>query len=105
MNNGGIWLLKCICDDTRFEILELLQESHELCVGDFVDLMEKDQPLISHHLKKLKECGIVTSRRHGKQIMYKITSPDLAELISGIANTGKNILPAMCGNTDDNSTC
>ena len=33
---NGISLLKCICDETRFEILELLQKNQELCVNDFV---------------------------------------------------------------------
>ena len=102
MNNDGIWLLKCICDYTRFEILGLLQEHQEMRVGDFVRLMKKDQPLVSHHLKTLKKCGIVTSRRQGKNIMYQISNPDLAKLISDLANTEKNIL-SMC-NIDKNST-
>ena len=55
---NGISLLKCICDETRFEILELLQKNHELCVNDFVNELKKDQPLVSHHLKILKKCGI-----------------------------------------------
>ena len=51
---NGPALLKCICDETRFEILELLQKDNELCVNDFVEKLKKDQPLISHHLKTLK---------------------------------------------------
>ena len=47
--------LKCICDETRFEILDLLQKNNELCVNDFVDKLKKDQPLVSHHLKTLKK--------------------------------------------------
>ena len=51
---NGVSLLKCICDETRFEILELLQKNKELCVNDFVEKLKKDQPLVSHHLKTLK---------------------------------------------------
>ena len=41
---NGISLLKCICDETRFEILELLQKNNELCVNDFVNELKKDIP-------------------------------------------------------------
>ena len=39
---NGVSLLKCICDETRFEILELLQKNKELCVNDFVERLKKD---------------------------------------------------------------
>jgi predicted transcriptional regulator len=42
---NGLSLLKCICDETRFEILESLQKDKELCVNDFVKKLNKDQPL------------------------------------------------------------
>ena len=38
---NGISLLKCICDETRFEILELLQKNNELCVNDFVNELKR----------------------------------------------------------------
>ena len=38
---NGPSLLKCICDETRFEILELLQKDNELCVNDFVEKLKK----------------------------------------------------------------
>ena len=88
---NGVNLLKCISDDTRFEILELLQKNKELCVNDFVDNLKKDQPLISHHLKTLKNCGIVKSRDEGKKSMYSITSHQLSELISNITKASKKI--------------
>lgn len=39
---NGPALLKCICDETRFEILELLQKDDELCVNDFVEELKKE---------------------------------------------------------------
>lgn len=96
---NGISLLKCICDETRYGILELLQENKELCVNDFVEKLEKGQPLISHHLKTLKKCGIVKSREEGKKAMYMISNNQLSELISSITKTSKKI-PVLC--TDDN---
>ena len=92
---NGVGLLKCICDETRFEILERLQEKKELCVSDFVEVMKKDQPLISHHLKTLKKCGIVKSREEGKKAMYSISNHQLFVLISNITNASKKI-PVLC---------
>lgn len=98
---NGVSLLKCICDDTRFEILEMLQKDNELCVSDFVEKMKKDQPLISHHLKTLKKCGIVKSRDEGKKAIYSITSNQLSKLIFDITNASKKI-PILC---NDKSCC
>jgi DNA-binding transcriptional ArsR family regulator len=95
---NGLSLLKCICNETRFEILELLQKDKELCVNDFVMRLKKDQPLVSHHLKTLKKCGIVKSRDEGKKAMYTITNNQLSELISNVTKTSKKI-PILC--TDD----
>jgi DNA-binding transcriptional ArsR family regulator len=98
---NGVSLLKCICDDTRFEILEMLQKNKELCVSDFVDTIKKDQPLISHHLKTLRTCGIVKSRNEGKKAMYSISNNQLSELISNITKASKKI-PVLC---TDNNCC
>jgi DNA-binding transcriptional ArsR family regulator len=92
---NGISLLKCICDETRFEILELLQKNKELCVNDLVKKLEKDQPLVSHHLKTLRKCGIVKSRDQGKKSMYAISNNQLSELISNVTKTSKKI-PILC---------
>ena len=96
---NGVSLLKCICDDTRFEILELLHKNKELCVNDFVEKLEKDQPLVSHHLKTLKKCGIVKSRDEGKKAMYTISNNQLSELIANVVKTSKKI-SVLC--SDDN---
>ena len=97
----GVNLLKCICDETRFDILALLQKNNELCVTDFVEELKKDQPLISHHLKTLKQCGIVKSREDGKKMMYRISNDQLSELITNITTASKKI-PVLC---DDKSCC
>ncbi|MDX1441918.1 MAG: metalloregulator ArsR/SmtB family transcription factor [Nitrosopumilaceae archaeon] len=96
---NGVNLLKCICDETRFEILEMLQKNKELCVNDFVEKLNKDQPLVSHHLKTLKSCGIVKSRDQGKKAMYSISSEQLSDLISSINKASKKI-PVLCSDTN-----
>ena len=97
----SLTLLKCICDETRFNILELLQKNKELCVNDFVSNLKKDQPLISYHLKALKQCGIIHSRENGKMTMYSIANMEISKLISDITKASKKIVticadPACC---------
>jgi len=98
---NGLTLLKCICDETRFKILELLQKNGEMSVNEVVSELKRDQPLVSHHLKALKQCGIVHSRENGKMAMYGIANKEISRLINDIANAGKKIAkmcedPACC---------
>ncbi len=72
--------LRCIGEPTRLQILKLLAES-ERCVGVLTRLLNKEQSLISHHLRALKECNIVTERQEGQKVYYKLTDARLAGLI------------------------
>ena len=60
---------KALGDDTRQKILEMLLKG-EKSVGDIVDVFPMSQPTISHHLKILKQAGLVRSRKDGKQVFY-----------------------------------
>lgn len=67
-------------DETRQEILHLLEQRGELRVGDIVRAFKKSsQPTISHHLKILKQEQLVTSRRDGKEIYYALNEENVAE--------------------------
>ncbi|MCE2497458.1 MAG: helix-turn-helix transcriptional regulator [Nitrosopumilaceae archaeon] len=106
--DSSAWLLRCICDETRFSMLEvMLQDRRGVSVGGLASSLGRDQPLISHHLRRLRECGIVTSRQDGKRTMYRISSPRLADLIAEIAEAGREIpnlcagAPGACSSRDD----
>ncbi len=88
---NGLSLLKCICEDTRFNILELLQKNKEMSVNDLVSKLKRVQPLISHHLKALKQCNIVNSKENGKSTMYFISNKEISLLIGDIVKTGEKI--------------
>jgi DNA-binding transcriptional ArsR family regulator len=67
-------------DETRQQILHLLREKREMCVGDLVKAFKKSsQPTISHHLKILKQERLVNSRREGKEIYYSLNDENVAE--------------------------
>lgn len=95
---NGTTLLKCICEETRFNILELLQKNSEMSVNSLVSKLKKDQPLISHHLRALKDCNIVKTRENGKMIMYSISNKDLSKLIDDIIKTSEK-MASCCDST------
>jgi DNA-binding transcriptional ArsR family regulator len=72
--------LKCIGEPTRLQILKLLSRG-EKCVGELTDVLNKEQSLISHHLKALKECNIVKERQEAQKVYYKLADVRLAGLI------------------------
>ena len=72
--------LRCIGEPTRLLILKLLVDG-EKCVGELTSVLNKEQSLISHHLRSLKECNIVKERQEGQKVYYKITDTRLAGLI------------------------
>jgi len=72
--------LRCIGEPTRLQILKLLS-SGEKCVGEIVVTVGKEQSLVSHHLRALKECNIVLARQEAQKIYYRLADPGLAELV------------------------
>ncbi len=77
-----------LADSTRLRCLLLLAAEGELCVCEFTHALAESQPKISRHLATLRELGIVSDRREGLWIHYRI-NPDLpawAREILGIAN-------------------
>jgi len=81
-----ILLLSALADPTRLEILRQLAGSAEVCACDFTSCCDVSQPTVSHHLKVLRDAGVVTSERRGNWVYYRIT-PNLIERLSAIART------------------
>jgi DNA-binding transcriptional ArsR family regulator len=73
--------LRCIGEPTRLQILKLLAEG-ERCVGELASGLGKEQSLVSHHLRALKECNIVKERQEAQKIYYNLTDARLAALIT-----------------------
>ncbi len=80
IEDDQVKFLRCIGEPTRLRILRLLT-SGEKCVGDIVETLGKEQSLISHHLRALKECSIVMTRQEAQKIYYQLADPRLAELV------------------------
>jgi DNA-binding transcriptional ArsR family regulator len=69
---------KALADETRQKIMALCC-CRLLSVGDIVASLDVAQPTVSHHLKILKNAGLVRSERQGKQVLYTINQERLAQ--------------------------
>ena len=65
-----IRLLAALADPTRLAIVRQLASDGETCACDFTEACEVGQPTVSHHLRVLREAGVVTSVRRGQWIFY-----------------------------------
>jgi ArsR family transcriptional regulator len=63
-----------LSDRTRLRLLNLMGDD-EVCVCFFVEVLKTNQPKISRHLAYLRKAGIVTARRQGKWMHYRIVTP------------------------------
>ncbi len=81
-----IRLLAALADPTRLAIVRQLAQDTETCACDFTACCDVGQPTVSHHLRVLREAGIVTSERRGQWIFYRL-APDVAERLSAVART------------------
>lgn len=67
-----VHLFKALSDRTRLRILEMLSKEEEMSVTEIYRRLGKPQNLISHHIACLKNCGLATARKQGKQIYYRL---------------------------------
>ena len=64
-----------LADPTRFSIAQALRAGEELCGCDLAWVTARSQPLVSHHVKVLREAGLVHARRDGRIVFFALTSP------------------------------
>ena len=67
-------LFKALADRTRLRLINLIGED-ELCVCFFVEVLKTNQPKISRHLAYLRRAGVVSARREGKWMHYRVVEP------------------------------
>ena len=78
--------LAALADPTRLAIIRQLAADTETCACDFTSSCDVGQPTVSHHLRVLREAGLVTSERRGQWIFYRI-APGVADRLGDIART------------------
>lgn len=73
---------KALADPVRLRLLSIIAAapSGEVCACDLTAPVGKSQPTVSHHLKILREAGLITSRKHGTWVHYRAVPDELAAL-------------------------
>lgn len=74
-------IAKALGDPVRLQLVDVLRKhAGKVCVCELVPLFDISQPTLSHHLKKLREAGIVDSERRGLWAYYYVLPGALDEL-------------------------
>ncbi len=95
-----IEVLKALGDPTRYKILELLAScGNNLCVTGISKKLEISQPVISQHLKVLKNAKVVSADRAGYHIHYSINLNIITDLVEQL-NSLKEISLGKCSKED-----
>jgi DNA-binding transcriptional ArsR family regulator len=76
-------LLSIAGNDVRLKILFLLNMEKELCPCDLSDILGMSVPAVSQHIRKMKDAGIISSRREGQTLYYSLNE-DETDILNSI---------------------
>jgi ArsR family transcriptional regulator len=71
---------RALADPTRVAIINSLSAAEEVCVCNLTETFDLSQPTISHHLKILREAGLVESSRRGTWSYYRLVPETISAL-------------------------
>lgn len=63
---------KALGDENRLRIIELIAKQGEMCACRVLDELDIAQPTLSHHMKLLKDAGLIKARKQGRWMHYSI---------------------------------
>ena len=76
-------IFNALSDPMRLGIIDFLRGG-EKCVCEIVPYLDLIQPVVSRHLKILKDCGILKYRKDGNRRLYSIADPRIFEIVDGV---------------------
>lgn len=84
-NEKDIELISAIADKTRLHILFNLGKK-SMCVNEITALFQISRPAVSHHLKVLKNNGLVSSEKIGQEIYYTQSKQNIVQILRSLAD-------------------
>ena len=75
-------VLDMLSHEGRFKIMAKLCQTDEQSVNDLIDFVGLSQSALSQHLAKLRKSGVVTTRRKGQQIIYRLSGNKAKAIIA-----------------------
>jgi ArsR family transcriptional regulator, arsenate/arsenite/antimonite-responsive transcriptional repressor len=80
---------KALSDPGRVAIINRLAGADEVCVCDFLETLDLSQPTVSHHLRVLREAGLVeVARKRGTWVYYRLVPESVEELAFALGGAG-----------------
>ena len=79
---------RALADATRLAIIDRLRDG-ERCVCDLTEALDASQPLLSFHIKILRNAGLIDGRRSGRWVYYSLNSAALEQLREFIEELGR----------------
>lgn len=79
-------ILKVIAHPVRLKVVEALQNDRKLTVSELADYVQAEQSLVSHHLTKMKDKGVLVAKREGKNIYYQLADQQITKVFDCIGN-------------------
>ncbi|MEM2102015.1 MAG: metalloregulator ArsR/SmtB family transcription factor [Candidatus Bathyarchaeia archaeon] len=76
-------IFKALADPVRLQIIQFLRGG-ERCVCEIVPQVGTIQPLVSRHLKILKDCGLVRDRKEGNRRLYSVVDVEIFKVIEAV---------------------
>ncbi|WP_029391285.1 ArsR/SmtB family transcription factor [Streptomyces xiaopingdaonensis] len=83
-------VFKALGDPVRLRLLSLIaaREGGEICVCELTPAFDLTQPTVSHHLKLLKQAGLIASERRGTWVYYRLLPEATDRLATFLAHPG-----------------
>ena len=84
---GLAQVFKALGDPVRLRLVSLIgaREGGEVCVCDLTSAFDLSQPTISHHLKVLREAGLIDSERRGTWVYYRLVPAALERMAAALS--------------------
>jgi ArsR family transcriptional regulator len=81
---------KALSDPSRVAIVNRLAGAEEVCVCDFIGTLGRAQPTVSHHLKVLREAGLVeVARKRGTWVYYRLVPEAVEQLAFALGGSAE----------------
>lgn len=96
--------LKALADENRLGIVRLLADG-ERCVCELASALELSDALVSHHVKRLADAGLVRTRRVGRWLHCSLATDALTSLGAELAETGSRAAEAEAARADQDPGC
>jgi len=84
-------IFHALSDPVRLDIIDFLRGG-EKCVCEIVPYVDLIQPVVSRHLKILKDCGLLKYRKEGNRRLYSITDCRIFEIVDAV---GSDLVDAL----------